>query len=188
MPEIVPPAVLVKESYEMMRADPLNLPAALFSEYQHLKSDHFTKLGLPAPILQTFAPDFAGQLYKENYDALCLARDVKVITGSTAISTMCNMIITLLHGLFYDTNKEKSRDIYEIRTRKILLISNVIASSSNVITTYITANPKKLDIGGLLVTIARLFSDVRFITKIKKDFIESEQMNLLEQKLQTLGY
>ena len=101
---------------------------------------------------------------------------------------MCNMIITLLHGLFYDTNKKKSRDIYEIRTRKILLISNVIASSSNVITTYITANPKKLDIGGLLVTIARLFSDVRFITKIKKDFIESEQMNLLEQKLQTLGY
>lgn len=187
-PEIISPSVLIEESYEMMRADPLNLPAALFAEYQHLKSDHFTKLGLPVPILQTFSPELAGQLYKENYDALCLARDAKLITGSAVISAMCNMIIALIHGLFYDPNKEESRELYEIRTRKILLISNMIASSSNIINAYITANPKNLDLGGLLVTITRLFSDARFITKVKKDFIESEQMNLLEEKLQLLGY
>ena len=31
-----------------------------------------------------------------------------------------------------------------------------------------------LDVGGLIVTITRLFSDVRFITKVKEEFIDSK--------------
>jgi hypothetical protein len=35
-------------------------------------------------------------------------------------------------------------------------------------------NPKDLDIGGLLITITRLFSDTRFILRIKQEFIEQQ--------------
>ena len=43
----------------MCKADYLNLPAAIFAQGCHLKSDKFTKLGLPVPILETINPEFA---------------------------------------------------------------------------------------------------------------------------------
>lgn len=45
---------------------------------------------------------------------------------------------------------------------------------------------KKLDIGGLLVTLHRLFSDVRFITKIKEQFIQEEMDKVTKDALAEL--
>lgn len=174
----VPIHRMFQEAFSVIKEDSLNLPAALFAQYRHLKSDEFTKLGLPVPLLETFAPEFAGELYKSQYDALCLARDIKIIGTSAAVSMLFNMIIGLIHGLFYKNDID--RKLYEVRTRKILLISNSIASSSSILNAVITRNPKNLDIGGLIVTVGRLFSDVRFMAKIKQEFIQNE----LDKKLQ----
>lgn len=175
--------IMFKESIETVQDDFLNLPAALFAQYQHYKSDVFTKQGLPVPFFETFAPEFAGELYKAQYDALCLHRDIKIVGVSAAVSAVMDMIISLIHGLFYNPKSGISRDLYEVRTRKILLISNSIASTSSIIYSAVTQNPKNLDIGGLLVTITRLFSDVRFMAKIKKEFIESEIDKQLQNEL-----
>lgn len=171
---------LFSESYEMTKADYLNLPAAIFAEAQHLKSDEFTKLGLPVPVLETINPDFASKLYKQNYDALCFSRDLKIVGGSLGISVLIDLIIGLVHRLF---NKEKTdKNLYEVRTRKILLISNSIASSSNIIQSAILKNPKNLDIGGLMNTVSHLFRDLRFISRIKEEFINQElNKDLLEE-------
>lgn len=183
-PESVPLAKLFGESFEMCKADSLNLPAAIFSEGCHLKSDEFTKLGLPVPILEAINPDFASKLYKSNYDALCFSRDLKIVGASAGISIFIDMIIGLVHGLF---NKEKTdKDLYEVRTRKILLISNSIASTSNIIQTLITDNPKNLDIGGLLVSLSHLFMDLRFISRIKEEFIKQELNKDLIKELERL--
>lgn len=183
-PESVPFAKLFSEAFEMCKADSLNLPAAIFAEGCHLKSDEFTKLGLPVPILETITPDFASKLYKSNYDALCFSRDLKIVGASAGISIFIDMIIGLIHGLF---NKEKiDKDLYEVRTRKILLISNSIASTSNIIQTVITNNPKNFDIGGLLVTISHLFMDLRFISRIKEEFIRQELNKDLIKELKHL--
>lgn len=183
-PESVPLAKLFGESFEMCKADSLNLPAAIFSEGCHLKSDEFTKLGLPVPILEAINTDFASKLYKSNYDALCFSRDLKIVGASAGISIFIDMIIGLVHGLF---NKEKiNKDLYEVRTRKILLISNSIASTSNIIQTVITNNPKNLDIGGLLVTLSHLFMDLRFISRIKEEFIKQELNKDLIKELERL--
>ncbi|MDO5773724.1 MAG: hypothetical protein Q4P16_05410 [Spirochaetales bacterium] len=183
-PESVPLAKLFSESFEMCKADSLNLPAAIFSEGCHLKSDEFTKLGLPVPVLEAINPDFASKLYKSNYDALCFSRDLKIVGASAGISIFIDMIIGLVHGLF---NKEKiDKDLYEVRTRKIILISNSIASTSNIIQTVITNNPKNLDIGGLLVTLSHLFMDLRFISRIKEEFIKQELNKDLIKELERL--
>lgn len=72
-----------------------------------------------------------------------------------------------------------------MRTRKVIMISESIASSVNAIVigsielfAVYTENEKmakdaikKLDIGGYISTVFHLFTDIRFITKIKKDFI-----------------
>ena len=184
--EQVPLPLLFEDSIDMIKRDKMNLPAAIFAQAQHLKSDEFTKRGLPVPILSTLSETFASKLYDEHYDSLCFARDVKIVAASAGISAMCNMVIGLVHGLFYKPESGITRELYEVRTRKILLISNSIASTSSIIYAAVTKNPKNLDIGGLLVTITRLFSDIRFIAKIKKEFIENEMNKQLIAELEEL--
>ena len=175
------------ECKEMIDDDFLNLPAAIFAQYQHFKSDVFTKCGLPVPLLEAFAPDFAGDLYKSQYDALCFSRDVKIVGTSAAVTMLIDMIIGLVHRLFYKKSEEKSSALYEVRTRKILLVSGILASSSSIIYSSITANPKNLDIGGLLVTVSKLFRDVRFILRIKQEFIERELYKQMQGELDTIN-
>ncbi len=179
--EKIPAAVMFYEVYDSLREDKYRLPAALFAQYAHLKSDVFTERGLPIPLLDTFSPELAGKLYSEQYDALCLAKDAARVGSQAAFAILINMLISLLHGFFYNPEKDHRRDFYEVRTRKILLYSNVISSSINL--AYVGVNAysgnvgdalKKLDIGGLLVTLWRLFSDIRFITKVKEQFIKEE--------------
>lgn len=146
-----------------------------------MKSDKYTKVGLPVPIIPILNEGFASKLYKSNYDVLCFARDIKVIGASFAVSKMIDIIISLVHGLFRKENQ--SKDLFEIRTRKILLISNSIASASTVIASCITSNSKNLDIGSLVNTVTPLFTDVRFILRIKQEFIESEISNRIQKEI-----
>ena len=184
--EQVPLTNMFKESYDMCRADKLNLPAAVFAQAQHYKSDVFTKMGLPLPLLSSFDTDFASKLYNEHYDALCLARDIKIVGVSFFISKIIDMIISLMHGMFY--KGDISKDLYEVRTRKILLISNSIATSSTIINTLITNNLRNLDIGSLLNTIGNLFTNVRFIYNVKEEFIKSETSKRLEKEIDQIDY
>ena len=180
-PEVVFLGKMFGECYEEVKADPFNLPAALFAQARHLKSDEFTKLGLPVPILSSVHESFASKLYSENYDALCFARDVKIVGASFIISKLFDTIISLLHGLFRKEGEDK--ELYEVRSRKILLISNAIASSSTMLHAAITSNPKNLDIGSLLNTMTHLFTDVRFILKIKQEFIENEIAERVQKEI-----
>lgn len=183
-PERVPVGAMFRESYDIIKADYLNLPAAIFAQAQHLKSDKYTKVGLPVPILPTINENFASKLYRENYDALCFGRDLKIIGASFIVSKLIDIIISLTHGLF-NKNKEK-QELYEVKTRKILLISNAIASTSTIINAVITENPKNLDIGSLLNTVTHLWTDIRFITKIKKEFIEAEIQKKFQKEIDDL--
>lgn len=174
-----------------IREDSKRLPAAVFTQALHLKSDEYTKLGLPIPLLEAFSSDLAGKLYKEGYDSLQLSKGLAIYAGQATVSVIINMIITLVHGLFYDEEKYQSRELYEVKTRKILSYSNVIASSSNVITVagmgiaaLYTENPElgkkavsTLDVGGIIVTMYRLISDTKFINEVKREFLENEWYN-----------
>lgn len=170
--EMIPILNVFQESFETAREHKLNLPAALCVQGAHLASDKYTKLGLPVPIIETFNENFASKLYHENYDALCFARDVKIVGGSAVVSRIIDIVIGIVHGFF--RKKAKPKDLYEVKTRKILLISNGIAAGSTIIRTAITENPKDLDIGSLLNFISRLFSDVRFMSRVKHEYIENK--------------
>lgn len=174
------------EVFDSIREDWLRLPAGVFAEYVHLKSDAFTKLGLPVPILEIFSESLAGDLYKSQYDSLCLLKDLKIVGQQAGFSILINMIIGLIHGLFYDKEKDGDRKLYEERTRKILSISNALASAGNIAYAVGTEDWRKLDVGGILVTLYRLFTDVRFITKMKKDFVETEMDKVLADEIKEL--
>lgn len=171
---------------ESTMEDWLRLPAAVVAHYAHLKSDIFTKAGLPVPLVGIISKDLAGKLYKEQYDALCLLKDVTIVGSQAAFSILINMLISLVHGLLYNPKVDGSRDLYEVRTRKILLISNALASAGNIAYAISTEDWRKLDIGGTMVTLYRLFSDTRFMSKIKKEFIENEMDKVLAKEIKEL--
>lgn len=170
--EIVPTPAMFWEAYGCAREDRLNLPAAVAAQAIHFKSDEYTKLGLPVPILPTINEAFASKLYSEHYDSLCFNRDLKIIGASFAISKFIDIIISLVHGFF--RKEGESQDLYEVRTRKILLVSNSMAGASTIIHSLITEDLKTLDIGGLLNLVARLFTDIRFIARVKQEFVERQ--------------
>lgn len=95
------------------------------------------------------------------------------------------MVISLIHGLYYDAEKYSCRDVYEVKTRKILLYSNLISSMSNVI--WVGANAtagnemvwKDLDIGGIMVTMYRLVTDIKLIQSVKEEFVLGEFRNMI---------
>lgn len=124
---------------------------------------------------------------KEEFDSFCVKNHIE---------DEANLLVALKHKGFHDI-VFGNESLNEVRTRKILLISNTVASSANVIYTGIVAGMSafagdaagiyealsKLDVGGILVTLKHLLSDFRIITKIKNDFIQQAINSDFEAKL-----
>ena len=177
---------LFQMGYESISEEWQRLPAAIFAQGLHLKSDEFTKLGLPIPVIGTFSEELALKIYKQNYDYLTLIKDIKIVGNQAAFSALINYIVATVHKFFYDPNKDEDEKLYEVKTRKILLYSNIIASTSNIIYTSFTGI-NNLDLGGLLVALYRIVSDVSYITKIKKEFIEAELNKKYQEQINDLN-
>lgn len=78
------------------------------------------------------------------------------------------------------------RNLYEVRTRKILSYSNLIATSSNVAVVAITKDMQKLDVGGMAVTIYRLITDAKFIRQVKEEFIFGRYRDMINEKIENV--
>lgn len=148
---------------------------SLWKEVQHLNSDILSKNSLPLPAVSLYDPKLSSSLASYGLD---MANVLKV-SSQVEFATMINSFIAMFHFLFCDAETPKERKLYEVRTRKILTYSNLIASTSNVIYVAITKDFKSLDIGGLLVTLYRLVTDVKFIRQIKREFIFGSYRDLI---------
>lgn len=154
---------------------------SLVKEGVHLASDVNTKRSLPFPIVSTFDPKIASELADYGIDMANILTVGKQFAWASAI----NMLIAMIHRMTFNEERDGNPKLYEVRTRKVVTYSNVIASASNVLAVGIAAgigmateNEKlvkkslqKLDIGGLLVTLYRLISDHKFISDLKQEFI-----------------
>lgn len=172
-------------AFESLREDKKRLLAAVFAQGNHLYSDKYTPEGLPVPFLSLIDTDKAFEIYKKGYDWLDFKYDVQMTMTSASIAVMLNNIIELIHLYFYNPNKESDFKLYTVKSHKIVLYSNLLATSSDVIQTAIrsclndTNALKTFDLGGFLVTLYRLIKDVHFIRKVKEEFILREWENVI---------
>ena len=182
---------IFKNSFESIGEDKHRLYAALFSQGLHLASDKYTKLGLPVPFLSLIDSDKAYDIYKDGYDYLDYLYDTQILRRtlkSASQSIMINMIIGAIHKFFYNPNTDFDKELYNVRTRKIILFSNMIATTSDVVQTAIRVCAedenaiKNFDLGGFLVTVYRLITDTKCIQKIKEEFIFNEWDRIIESK------
>lgn len=164
---------MFQTAFTQVKEQPMMLPAALAQQAIHYGSDYFTKQGLPVPLLGTLAPEAAHRFMNSKFKN-CPHIDMFSITRQAALAAFINQIIFYLHQLFYDESVDGSQSLYEVRTRKILTYSNVLATGSNVIYVALSKDLTRLDVGGMLATLYRLISDTRFINEVKRDFLKNE--------------
>lgn len=158
-------------SYSM--DDPKLLGVSVARQAIHFGSDYFTKQGLPIPVIATVDNDLAKKMLSEWHI------DMYSVTRGMALATFINQLIYILHGLLYMDTSEPERKLYEVKTRKILSYSNIMASASNIIAVAVTQDVTKLDLGGLAVTLYRLISDYKFIKEVKLEFMEKQWYDIV---------
>lgn len=162
---------------------------SLMKEAIHLKSDIYSTASLPFPIISTISVESARNLANYGLDMGNFMR----IGTQAGFAVLINSLIGMIHGLYYDESIYLNRNLYSVKTRKILSYSNLIASASNVIAVAIaeavgvsSGNPESvkeslnyLDIGGIMVTIYRVISDRNFICEVKKEFLEQQWYSIV---------
>ena len=161
-----------------VKSHPPMLLASLAQQAIHFGSDYFTKQSLPIPLLGTLAPEAAHRFMNSNFKN-CPHIDMFSITRQAALAAFINQVIFDLHQLFYDESVDGRPSLYEVRTRKILTYSNVLATGSNIIYVAVSKDLKRLDVGGMLVTLHRLISDIKFINEVKRDFLKNELYSMV---------
>lgn len=183
--------LMLKYAVERTSKDPAVLAMAVIKQGFHLKSDMFSIAGLPIPGVMTLSTETAEELAKYGIDF----GNAMIIGKQITYSVFINTLTAIIHGLFYDESFG-SKSLYEVRTRKILSYSNLIASASNIIGVAIaeavassTGNTqlgkdamRYLDIGGFGVTIYRIVNDKKFIQQIKHEFLEKEFYDIVMGK------
>jgi len=106
---IVPPAIpyplVIKDAIDLASMGEHLLPASIFRQALHYKSDFYTKKGLPIPLLEVFSESLAGKLYQDGYDSLQVLRKSNAAL-SAVTAELFNMLIGLIHSLFFNPSME----------------------------------------------------------------------------------
>ena len=180
--------------FESLIEDKFRLPAAMYAQSVHLRSDIKDPKGLPFPILGTILNKISfvktengwkrfSELYKNGYEYLKASQelqiDLKSQSISGAVAVLINLTIAFLHWILYDNKQDKK--YYFAKTLKIIEYSNVIATSSNLVTSVIA--PQMFDFAGAMNTAMAYVG-----TQLKTLNLEGEYFGrrLLEDFNQTL--
>lgn len=167
-------SIMLTEMYRRIKEEPEAFTAALIKQIIHIGTDMYTTFGIQFPGANLVLSNKNVETITKNY---INTGDIVKAGISALLSNLINFIISTIHLLLYDANKTLTKDLYNVRTRKIIMYSNSIATSSNLIWVggnIASGNNKairQLDIGGLLVTIKHLLTDPKYIRKIKEEFI-----------------
>ncbi len=173
--------VMLNAATDRFKDDKKSVSAAIIKQLIHIATDMYTPKGIQLP----GASLVLSNTNVEKLTEYISTGDLVKIGASAGMAALINTIISAVHGcklLFEDDGSEFSKELYQARTKKIITYSNCIASTSNLISTAMAGNMQSLDIGGLIVTIARLFSDARFLTKLEYEYINSGMSDIYEEK------
>lgn len=186
----------VRRAIDAAEDDWIRIPAAVVREDLHLKSDEFTKTGLPLPFLSAERQlEFLQKGWnsaelkrilkslKEN-----LRKNISLVVFQEIMALLINLIIQCLHIWMYDERVDGSPDEYNVRTQKILAVSNSIAEGINVV--YVAGNVavgiyaanmevigqglKKTDLGGWIEAIHQIATSKTVQERIRRQYLEQK--------------
>lgn len=178
-----------KWTTDIAKDKPEILALSFLKQSIHMGSDFFTRQGLPLPFISILSPEAAGYLMSSN-----MRIDLWSVSKGALFAMIINKIVEMFHRLWFDPMRDDIK-LYEVRTLKIIMYSNTLASLLNVGYVGVTGDFRKLDIGGVAVTIWRLLTDKEKIRKIRAEFIDrtlsnefQKEEDEIRQKLSRFGY
>lgn len=175
----VPFPVVFGEGIAKSVDDPLNLIMAVIRHALHLGTDAFTKYGLPVPVINEINPELTLLLQQKGQI------DLYSVSRGYVLSWLIDLIISTIHSLFYKKESGLTEKQYLVKTKKIVLYSNVASSSANILTvggSVAVGHPemlKKLNVGGLLKTLNVIITHPKFISNMEREFVVGEFSKML---------
>lgn len=169
----VPTVQMLKAACDRFSDDKKSVVAAVIKQLIHIATDLYTPCGIQLPGANLVLSNTS----VERITQYISTGDVIKVGASASTAMLINCIVSAVHGckLVFDKNGAAlSDDLYQARTRKVVMYSNIIATSSNVVSAALSKDVKKLDVGGMLVTLYRIFNDTAFIGKLEEEFINTE--------------
>lgn len=167
-------SLMFEHAAERCKTDPEALCASFVKQYFHIKSDELSKKGIPLPVISMTHEDLMSELMGMGIDYA----NVLTVGKQASLAIVINMVINYLYCLI--NIKSGNKEIVKVKAKKIIEYSNIIASSSNIIGTMITQDLKKLDVGGILVTIYSIIESKKLQQQLKEEFIINEFCKLIE--------
>ncbi|RHO94757.1 hypothetical protein DW020_10200 [Clostridium sp. AF37-5AT] len=176
--------VMFQHVFERTKDQPSAFVASLIKQIIHIGTDLYTPCGIQIP----GANLILSNAQVEKLTSYISTGDIIKVGASARLAELINLLISTLHTLMYDSSMVISRNLYSVKTRKIIMYSNAIATGSNVL--WVGGNMlagneraiKQLDIGGLIVTIKRLMNDTEYIRQIKEEFIFGDFNKMIQGK------
>lgn len=174
--------MMLYKSMQRIKEQPEVLVASLIKQIIHIGTDLYTPKGIQFP----GANLVLSNTNIERITKYISTGDIIKVGSSASLASLINLIISTVHTLLCRDIEELARDVYNARTKKIILYSNTIATSSNII--WVGANVaagdktqlRNLDIGGLMMAVKRLLTDPAYIRKIKEEFIFGQFDQLIQ--------
>ncbi len=174
-------------SANLLTDKPEVLGVSFLKQAVHYGTDVFTKQGLPIPVINTVSPEVSAFLIGNRIDLYSVTRGI-------ALTMLINKLVEMFHRLFFNPSQDDKR-LYEIRTRKTIMYSNTLSSLINAGYVGVTGNLKRLDVGGMLVTLWRILTDERAIRRLEIEFIEKtldgelqKEEDEINQRLANYGF
>lgn len=158
---------------ERTKEHPDVLVAAVIKQLLHIGTDLYTPCGIQIP----GANLILSNTEVEKLTAFISTGDLVKFGASAKLAELINTLIATLHALTFNSSLDSSRELFSVRTRKIILYSNAIATGSNLL--WVGGNIaagneeaiRQMDWGGLMVTLQHLLYDTAFIEQLKQEFI-----------------
>ena len=168
--------IMFQKVFERIKDEPSAFVVALIKQIIHIGSDLYTPCGIQIPVANLILSNEEAEKLTKFIDTGSI---VKAGTSALA-STFINFLISAVHTLMYNSESELSREIYNVRTRKIILYSNMIATGSNMLWVGSKCSGRKYTFfkaAGYRWTIGnfkRLRTDKEYIYQIKREFVLGE--------------
>lgn len=174
---------MLAEALQSIKEDPRRLTAAVYAQYAQQQAAKGQPVDVLSPVTDALQPAMQSELFQMQAQQLATMSDLTLIGKQAAFPLMINMAIGLLHGYMYNPETDGPRQFFDARTRKILLLSNLLASGCNLAFSAATEQWVKLDIGGLLVSGTRALQDMTYLVNLEDHFLREQMDKFLENEL-----
>lgn len=158
--------------------------AALIKQIIHIGTDVYTPYGIQLP----GANLVLNAIDAQNLTQIISTGDMIKFNASYKMFNLINIIIATLHTLTCKSKKNMAIQLHAVKTQKMLLYSNLIATGSNVIYNAIrmylgdASAAKKIDFAGLFGIITMLFNNQEFIRQIKEEFVYGQYDAMISER------